>query len=245
MNYSQNPDDPPVPVAVAVRIKKTAENHQHKSVIPNPKKEEITFVAPKEKFRFDHVLPESITQEDVFSKVLLPFSPCIFDGYDLFVITYGGKSTGKSYTLFGPDPDPLRSEADLGLLPRFLHHIFGKIKAPEFNEIQTAVKVSSCDVTHDDVSDLLSTGQRRKSLIGNRDVGIEPGTEIECNDVQEVLRCYESSMTVSRAKNVQNAVISHHFFKVIIEQRKGNLGIKSTVAFVDLAPSDSDNVQVG
>ena len=96
-------------------------------------------------------------------------------------------------------------------------------------------------------SDLLSTattGQRRKSLIGNRDVQIEPATEHECSSAEEVIQCYESSVAVNRLKSgFQNSVISHHFFKVILEQRIDNIGKKSTVTFVDLAPSDTVLVQ--
>ena len=235
-------NDQATPVAVAVRVKKTTD-HQQKSVILSPKKSEITLVGPnlpQEKFRFDHVLGEHVTQEDLFATVVSPFLPLIFDGFDFFVITYGGRSSGKSFTLFGPDHGPLRSEADFGILPRFVRHIFKNSNATEM-----AVKVSSFDVSNDDISDLLSRGQRRKSLIGNQDVAIEPATEIECHDVQEVLQCYDSSANVSKAKNVQNSVISHHFFKVILEQRIGNLGIKSTVTFVDLAPSNSVRVEAG
>ena len=150
MNYTQNPDDQdePIPVAVAVRVKRITEQHQ-KSVILSPKQSEITLaggsVGP-EKFRFDHILNENVSQEETFSRVLSPFLPLIYDGFDLYVITYGGTGTGKSYTLFGPDLGPLGTEDDAGILPRFAHHIFAN-----FNAAEMAVKVSSFDVTSDDI----------------------------------------------------------------------------------------------
>ena len=150
MNFQSNPEDQdePVPVAVAVRVKKVTEQHQ-KSIILSPKTNEITLaggnVGP-EKFRFDHILGENVSQEETFSKVVVPFLPLIYDGFDLFVITYGGSSTGKSFTLFGPDHGPLRAEADFGVVPRFAQHIF-----ENYNATEMAVKVSSFDVTNDDI----------------------------------------------------------------------------------------------
>ena len=70
---------------------------------------------------------------------------------------------------------------------------------------------------------------------GKVDVDIEPATEIKCSNSAEVLSYYEASLDL---KKLRNEEISHSFFKVILEQRIGNVGKKSTVTFVDLAASD-------
>ena len=56
-----------------------------------------------EKFKFNHVLPENVPQSEVFSRVLSPYLELFYDGYDLFVIMYGGSGSGKTHTLFGPE----------------------------------------------------------------------------------------------------------------------------------------------
>lgn len=114
-------------------------------------------VAP-EKYKFDHVLPENLSQYEVYQKVLQPFLQLFFDGYDLFVILYGGSQTGKTFSAFGPE---LSHETDQGLFPRFVRQIFDN-----FNESEMNLKVSSFDVTNDDVCDLLAQDSRRKSLLG-------------------------------------------------------------------------------
>ena len=256
MSYLTLPEetmDETIPIATAIRIKpptpESSQNPTHnKNLILNPNGCELSIVGPNiapEKFRFDHVLPENTSQNEVFSRVLSPFLPLFFDGFDIFIIMSGAASSGKSYTLFGPEPGPLRSEADLGIIPRFVRHIF-----ENYNELEMTIKVSSFEVTNDDISDSLAPDSRRKSLLGKADIDVEPATEVECSNVAEVFSCYESSLNVQKLKGgnlglqslhdyaAGSRQVSHSFFKVILEQRVANIGKKSSVTFVDLAPSD-------
>lgn len=237
-------EDESVPVAVAVRLKSGSK--ASKNVILNPNGCELSIVggtiAP-EKFKFDHVLPDYSTQPEVFSRTLQPFVQLFFDGYDLFVIMYGGSGSGKTYTLYGPELGLEISDKDLGLLPRFVDDIFA-----DFKESQMSLKVASFDVTNDDVCDLLAPsggthGGRRKSLLGKADILVEPAMEVPCTNASEVLSYYRSSLEVQKLRNefgCENR--SHTFFKVILEQRLGNVGKKSTVTFVDLASDHGDGV---
>ena len=99
------------------------------------------------------MLPENVPQSEVFSRVLSPYLELFFDGYDLFVIMYGGSGSGKTHTLFGPEN--LQSEGDHGLMIRFVRSIF---ESYDYNEDEMTVKVSSFEVTNDDVRDLLGLG---------------------------------------------------------------------------------------
>ena len=40
--------------------------------------------------------------EGVYESSIQPFLSTLLDGYDVSVLSYGAKHTGKSYTLFGP-----------------------------------------------------------------------------------------------------------------------------------------------
>ncbi len=110
------------------------------------------------------------------------------------------------------------------------------------------LKVSGFEVTNDDVCDLLPSDGRRKSLLGKADIDVDPANEIICTSAQEVLSYYQSSLDMKKLKEQKGFSSlgasysahssSHTFFKVILEQRLGNVGKKSTVTFVDLAPSD-------
>jgi hypothetical protein len=149
------PEDDPIPVAVAVRLKGGSSKKPQKScLILNKNGTELSLAGPstaQEKFKFDHILTEDTDQGQVYAKSLQPFVPLIFDGFDLFVIVYGGADSGKSYTLFGPNSGPLRSESELGLIPRLIRDLF-----QYFVETEMTVKASSFDVTNDDIRDLLA-----------------------------------------------------------------------------------------
>ncbi len=113
-----NETEDQVPVAVAIRLKarteETSPNKANKCVIVNSKGCELSVVGSNvapEKFKFDHILTAKASQHEVYYKVLHPFLPLVFDGFDLFVVLYGSSEMGKSFTLSG-------SEESQGILPR-------------------------------------------------------------------------------------------------------------------------------
>ena len=76
---------------------------------------------------------------------------------------------------------------------------------------------------------------------------MNPAAEIECTSAADVIRCYENARQIlEQFKSVSGSVSdslggetntesSHMFFKIILEQRNGLSGKKSSVTFVDLA----------
>ena len=56
---------------------------------------------------------------------------------------------------YEPLPETLQSETDHGLMSRFVRSIF---ESYDYNEDEMTVKVSSFEVTNDDVRDLLGLG---------------------------------------------------------------------------------------
>ena len=168
--------DDAVPVFVAVRLKPQKSNAEGRSVILNSKQSnEISIVGPdipQEKFKFEHVLGENASQAQVYDKVFAPFFTVICDGFDLFVILYGGSGCGKTYTLFGPQT--AQTELEDGLIPRFVRQVFNE----NYHQFETKVKVSSFEVTNHDISDLLVHGQRRQSLYVGDQRNLTSATEI-------------------------------------------------------------------
>ena len=52
----------------------------------------------------------------------------LYVGYNISIIAYGQTGAGKTYTVFGPGLLYAMNEADFGLVPRAVRHIFGKKK---------------------------------------------------------------------------------------------------------------------
>ena len=182
-------NDDPVPVCVAVRLTPLKNEENRSSCIIRKPHNELKRPGlkvagpnvPQETFEFDYVLEENNSQNDVYDKVLTPFLPLIYDGYDLFVILYGSKGCGKSYTLFGPQQNKQQAEvvenydSEIGLVQRFVHQLFGE----SYNQSEMKVKVSSFEVTNHDVCDLLVHEQRRQSLFN----GSVPGNARELGTI--------------------------------------------------------------
>ena len=179
---SQEEDDFPTPVFTAIRQKPVRSKNQGQNpgcnVVLNPKGSEISIFESngyKEAFKFDHVLPEDVSQSEVFTRVFdnprTSFIDLILDGFDLFVIGYGGGGCGKTFSLFGPnslsEPSEIRSEADHGIMSRFAWRIFENLEHEEMT-----VKVSSYEIINNEPFDLLvyqdpsPSNRRRSSLCG-------------------------------------------------------------------------------
>ena len=157
--HENDQNDEAIPVCVAVRIKPKKEN-ESRSLILNTRhgNNELSIVGPdipQEKFKFEFLLGENESQNDVYKKVLAQYFPVILDGFDLFVIMYGGSGCGKSYTLLGPQSE--RTDSELGIIPRFVNQVF-----ENFNQHVMKVHVSSFEVTNDIIRDLVSETERGK-----------------------------------------------------------------------------------
>ena len=210
------------------------------------------------KFQNGLVFSDSATQEAIFSQSLAQFTEVVLDGYDLTIIGYGQSGSGKTHTLFGPDnalglPN---SEADFGLLQRFVRCLFHKVEqVDEERKPHIIFTVSSIDVDDHDVRDLLTDGNGGKvevtdHLDGGRGkkselIGI---TEIECGSIDEVLSLFENGRVIPPSNVNASAPIyqkSHHIFSINLIQTFQAIGPfvdkivkQSMVRFVELASNE-------
>ena len=135
----------------------------------------------------------------------------------------------------------MTSEREFGLLPRFVRHLFNSL------DHEVRVKVSYMEVDNEDVRDLLSDGQGRSVVpqqIGDQ-LELEGLSEIECDSVSDVMSCFVSGQAVRSIKGVETFGLSsnnqlHGIFSLNVVQvnKASNVLKRSTVRFVDLAPSN-------
>ena len=83
---------------------------------------------------FDHVLPASASQRDLFDSVAAPIARGTLDGFNGTILTYGQTGSGKSFTCFGEEDGDAR-----GLVPRTLEFVFAQlaVKAAQRTRTQT------------------------------------------------------------------------------------------------------------
>lgn len=85
--------------------------------------------AETQTFHFDRVFGFDTTQAELYEHVAKPVVEGLFEGYNGTVFAYGQTSSGKTYTMQGPDID---SEDLRGIVPRIVHTVMDNIeKAPE------------------------------------------------------------------------------------------------------------------
>ena len=108
----------------------------------------------KKMFTYDRMLGIDSAQSDVFEYVKHSVES-IMDGFNATVLAYGQTSSGKTWTMEGPD----LNDGDLqGIIPRAIRRLFGLIGAADKATIFT-VCVSYFEVYCEKLRDLLNPTQ--------------------------------------------------------------------------------------
>ena len=88
-------------------------------------------------FKFDHVLGENTTQEQVFERVGGQVIASCLSGINATVFAYGQTGSGKTHTMHGDASD----DAAAGLTPRILQHLFARVAGLEKQSPTTKISV--------------------------------------------------------------------------------------------------------
>lgn len=207
-------------------------------------------------FSFDYVASDSVSQHEFFSRVGLPAAETCLAGYNATIIAYGQTGTGKTFSVFGGEKD-----ADKGLVPRLLQHIFKSLKSsPEGvdnkKESRTySAKCSFYEIYQEKVYDLLSvvtnegTGGAGGLLVredNRRGVFVEGVTEepVSCpEDASRILKLGYNNRHVGETNMNRESSRSHAVFQLSLEVNEDQLnGVRVTrssrFTLVDLAGSE-------
>ena len=84
---------------------------------PDPSKQ------TRKAYAFDHVYDEFVTQEEVYSQFVAPFTAQFLAGYNVTLFAYGQTGTGKTFTVIGGDGYEQR-----GVVPRFVEDVFSFVQ---------------------------------------------------------------------------------------------------------------------
>lgn len=78
----------------------------------SPARERVdgSMVHDRRVFQFDHVLPPSASQEDMFALVA-PLVTAVVTGFNATVLAYGPTGSGKTHTIMGGDGAPGKTRA--------------------------------------------------------------------------------------------------------------------------------------
>ncbi|XP_047490403.1 kinesin-like protein KIF7 [Penaeus chinensis] len=237
-----------VPVRVVTRVRpQTTQENNHGTCIQVAPAASQVILGYDHFCDFDAVFGHDVPQKELYDSCLSDMVVNFFQGYNVTVIGYGQRGSGKTYTMTGPDFLWAMNEEEFGLLPQAVRHVFNLMRECPGREYR--VHVSYLAVQRDAVYDLLSTSNsymQLNVLEDNMGNVVIPGLNvIDCSNITEVINCLEAGLVHrhTAAIHSHDPSASHAIFSLILEHQwtdpDGKLKyLYSRMSFVDLGGSE-------
>mmetsp|Transcript_77227 Transcript_77227/g.179104 ORF Transcript_77227/g.179104 Transcript_77227/m.179104 type:complete len:709 (-) Transcript_77227:358-2484(-) len=192
-------------------------------------------------FVFDRVFRWDANQKEVYDYAAKPIINAVLRGFNGTVFAYGQTSSGKTYTMEGPD---IEDKDYQGVIPRMVWSIFDGIYHADEN-IEFLVKVSIVEIYNERIRDLLDPTKDNLKVHEDKARGVFIGEVTESyvgceQEIFDAMRAghYNRSMAVTNMN--EHSSRSHLVFMLTIEQK--NLHDRSVkvgkLHLVDLAGSE-------
>lgn len=193
------------------------------------------------KFNFDYVFNPDSSQKAVYDIAAKPTVEAVMQGFNGTVFAYGQTSSGKTFTMTGPD---LADPEMMGIIPRMVNTVFNQILNSD-EHIEFQVKVAYCEIYMEKIKDLLEPSKTNLKIHEDRSRGIYIAdlTERYVSDqreVSELMRIGSSNREVGYTHMNAGSSRSHSIFIITICQSNSqDLSAKTGKLFlVDLAGSE-------
>lgn len=194
-----------------------------------------------QRFNFDYVFPPDSAQSDVYESTAMPIVDGVMQGFNGTVFAYGQTSSGKTFTMAGPDiyDDQLK-----GIIPRMVSTVFTEISQAD-EQTEFLVRVGFCEIYLEKIKDLIDP--TRKDLKVQEDkargVYIAGLSEYYVNSGEELLNFMDLGQANREvAFTLMNAGSSrsHSIFITTINQKSTKDFSEKTgkLFLVDLAGSE-------
>jgi kinesin family member 5 len=193
------------------------------------------------KFGFDYIFKPSAEQKDVYEISSKPIVEAVMQGFNGTVFAYGQTSSGKTFTMTGPD---LEDPELMGVIPRMVGTVFGTIGTSE-PYIEYAVKVSYCEIYLEKIKDLLDVTKTNLKVHEDKTRGVFIADLTERYvaseyDVYEIMKFGLQNRNVGFTNMNAVSSRSHSVFLVTVSQTNNRDYIAKTgkLYLVDLAGSE-------
>jgi len=192
-------------------------------------------------YMFDRVFRWDACQKEVYDYAAKPIINAVLRGFNGTVFAYGQTSSGKTYTMEGPDIEDKHYQ---GVIPRMVWSIFDGIYHAD-ESIEFLVKVSIVEIYNERIRDLLNPKKDNLKVHEDKSRGVSIGEVTESyvgceQEIFDAMRAghYNRSMAVTNMN--EHSSRSHLVFMLTIEQK--NLHDRSVkvgkLHLVDLAGSE-------
>ncbi|CAK80317.1 unnamed protein product (macronuclear) [Paramecium tetraurelia] len=195
----------------------------------------------KQDFAFDRIFGPDSEQADVFDEVGRPILDSVMNGYNGTIFAYGQTSSGKTFTMEGPDNPNERTK---GLIPRVMTELFDVVHSKS-EELIYIVKVSFLEIYNEKIMDLLDTNKTNLKIKEDRLRGIfvQNLTEIKVEspeEMKQVMMTGSNNRTIAATRMNERSSRSHSLFQIQVSEKnlKTDSSKLSKLYFVDLAGSE-------
>ena len=222
-------------IIVHAKLETINEKKDKSNFIIEPKK--ITNKKTKEIFYFDSIINQSLTNKDIFKKLIKNNLSYLLKGINISIISYGQINIDKNYLFNG-----LKNSYE-GLIQFSIKELFNLLKNKNSLINKYEIKISYIEINDEEINDLIDISKKNLEIkdIPNKGIVIKNLSEIIIlNDLQveEILNKTE----------INNNNKSHKIFKISIEYciADKNNKIKekqyfSSLNFVDLSRIENAN----
>ncbi|CAK9213738.1 unnamed protein product [Sphagnum troendelagicum] len=182
-----------------------------------------------QRFTFDHVAGEKITQEKLFKVVGLPMVENCLAGYNSCMFAYGQTGSGKTHTMLGDIKDVFHQPSDdRGMTPRIFEYLFARIIKEEqerkLEQLRYVCKCSFLEIHNEQITDLLEPTSSNLQIREDSKTGVyvENLSEVEVKSMQDVvyllLKGAANRRVAATHMNAESSR-SHSVFACTIESR--------------------------
>ena len=176
----------------------------------------ITNSKTKEIFTFDSVITPTMTNKDIFDKLIKQSLISLLKGINVTIFAYGQTSTGKTFTMKG---DTKNNE---GLIPLSIKEIFNSLNSKDSSITKYIVKVSYSEIYNETVNDLIDSSKKNLEIRESAPKGIFVNnlSEITVTNVEKAMQLLnkgESNRIIAETKLNEKSSRSHTIFKINIE----------------------------
>jgi len=182
-------------------------------------------------------------QKEIFSE-LEDLIQSVYDGFNVTVFAYGQTGAGKTYTMYGPQPDPNK---DAGVVLRSIDKVF-QLREEFGKQYSTGICLSMVELYNSKITDLLASDMMKQPQINVRkatdgEVILEGSQFIPCDSTAEAWKLIEKAFTNRKvAATAMNAESSRSHLILRVQAKIHNLKsgqeLKGKLIMVDLAGSE-------
>lgn len=193
------------------------------------------------RFTYDYAFSPGSPQILVYEQAAKNIVESVMKGFNGTVFAYGQTSSGKTFTMSGPDIDDFEMQ---GIIPRMVHKVFEDISSTD-SYIEFTVKVSYCEIYLEQIKDLINPDKNNLKIHEDKTRGIfiadlsEEYVSSE-EEVYALMKLGTSNREVGSTQMNEGSSRSHAIFMMTVTQTNSvDLSSKSGKLYlVDLAGSE-------